>query len=89
VARHGGRPRQRAAHADYADWESARRPKLFLLARNGRLQRTVAVNLKQDWSPQQIAAWLKDQYPGNPEVWVSHETICRSLFVQARSALKK
>jgi IS30 family transposase len=53
------------------------------------LQRIVAVKLKQDWSPQQIAGWLKDEYPGNPEMWVSHETIYRSLFVQARGALKK
>jgi len=53
------------------------------------LQRRVAVKLKQDWSPQQIAGWLRDQYPGNPEMWVSHETIYRSLFVQARGALKK
>jgi IS30 family transposase len=89
VARHGGRPRYRAAQADDAAWESARRPKLCLLARNRRLQRVVAVKLKQDWSPQQIAGWLKDQYPGNPELWVSHETIYRSLFVQARGALKK
>jgi IS30 family transposase len=42
-----------------------------------------------DWAPQQIAGWLKDEYPKNPELWVSHETIYRSLFVQARGALKK
>jgi IS30 family transposase len=53
------------------------------------LQRIVAGKLKQDWSPQQIAGWLRDQYPGIPEMWVSHETIYRSLFVQARGALKK
>jgi IS30 family transposase len=53
------------------------------------LQRIVAAKLKQDWAPQQIAGWLKDEYPGNPELWVSHETIYRSLFVQARGALKK
>ena len=89
VARHGGRRCYRAAQADWAAWESARRPKLCLLARDRRLQRIVAVKLKQDWSPQQIAGWLKDQYPGNPEMRVSHETIYRSLFVQARGALKK
>jgi IS30 family transposase len=53
------------------------------------LQRIVAGKLKQDWSPQQIASWLRDQYPESPEMWVSHETIYRSLFVQARGALKK
>ena len=89
VARHGGRRRYRATEADWAAWESARRPKACLLARNRDLQRIVAVKLKQDWSPQQIAGWLRDQYPGNPEMWVSHETIYRSLFVQARGALKK
>ncbi len=89
VARHGGRGHYRAAQADWAAWESARRPKTCLLAINRDLQRIVAVKLKQDWSPQQIAGWLRDQYPGNPEMWVSHETIYRSLFVQARGALKK
>jgi IS30 family transposase len=89
VARHGGRRCYRAAQADWAAWELARRPKLCLLARDRQLQRIVAVKLKQDWSPQQITGWLKDQYPGNPEMRVSHETIYRSLFVQARGALKK
>jgi len=89
VARHGGRACYRAAQADWAAWESARRPKPCLLAQNRPLQRIVAVKLKQDWSPQQIAGWLKGQHPGNPEMWVSHETIYRSLFVQARGALKK
>lgn len=89
VSRHGGRGCYRAAEADKAAWESARRPKPCLLTSNRPLQRRVAVKLKQDWSPQQIAGWLRDQYPGNPEMWVSHETIYRSLFVQARGALKK
>jgi IS30 family transposase len=89
VSRHGGRALYRAAEADLAAWESARRPKLCLLAKNQDLQRIVAVKLKQDWAPQQIAGWLKDEYPKNPELWVSHETIYRSLFVQARGALKK
>ena len=89
VVRHGGRQFYRAAKADVGAWESARRPKLCLLAKNRELQRIVAVKLKQDWAPQQIAGWLKDEYPENPESWVSHETIYRSLFVQARGALKK
>jgi IS30 family transposase len=89
VVRHGGRRRYRAAQADAAAWESARRPKPCLLCKNRPLQRIVAVKLRQDWAPQQIAGWLKTQYPENPELWVSHETIYRSLFVQARGALKK
>jgi IS30 family transposase len=89
VSRHGGRELYRAAEADLAAWKSARRPKLCLLAKNQELQRLVAVKLKQDWAPQQIAGWLKDEYPENPGLWVSHETIYRSLFVQARGVLKK
>lgn len=89
VARHGGRMHYRAAQADWAAWESARRPKRCLLATSRALQRIVASKLKQDWSPQQIAGWLRGQHPDNPEMWVSHETIYRSLFVQARGALKK
>ena len=87
VSRHGGRELYRAAEADLAAWESALRPKLCLLARNRQLQRIVAVKLKQDWAPQQIAGWLKDEYPGNPELWVSHETIYRSLFVPSTPKL--
>jgi len=89
VSRHGGRELYRAAEADLAAWDSALRPKRCLLAKNRELQRIVAVKLKQDWAPQQIAGWLKDEYPGNSELWVSHETIYRSLFVQARGVLKK
>jgi IS30 family transposase len=89
VSRHGGRELYRAAEADLAAWDSALRPKLCVLAKNRHLQRIVAVKLKQDWAPQQIAGWLKDEYPRNPELWVPHETIYRSLFVQARGALKK
>jgi IS30 family transposase len=89
LARHGGRRAYRATEADRAAWESARRPKTCLLACNQPLQRLVAAKLQQDWSPQQIAGWLREQYPGNPERWVSHETIYRSLFIQARGALKR
>jgi IS30 family transposase len=89
VARHGGPKRYRAAHPDSQAWQSARRPKLCLLSQNQQLQRIVAVKLQQDWSPQQVAGWLRDHYPDHPEMWVSHETVYRSLFVQARGALKK
>jgi IS30 family transposase len=89
VARHGGRRSYRAAQADWEAWEASRRPKPCLLSQNKKLQRIVAVKLEQDWSPQQIAGWLREHYSGHPEMWVSHETIYRSLFVQARGALKK
>ena len=55
VARHGGREHYRAARADWAAWQSARRPKVCLLAMKRDLQRIVAVKLQQDWSPQQIS----------------------------------
>ena len=89
VHRHGGRGRYRAAEADLAAWDSARRPKLCLLSKSQQVQQLVAAKLKEDWAPQQIAGWLKTEYPKNPELWVSHETIYRSLFVQARGALKR
>ena len=86
VARHSGRPRYRASEADHQTWESALRPKVCLLAIHLRLQKIVASKLVLDWSPQQIFGWLKTQYPDDESMRVSHETICRSLFIQARGA---
>lgn len=60
-----------------------------MLARDRRLQRTVATKLSQQWSPEQIAGWLKRTYSDDETLWVSHETIYRSLFIQARDVLKK
>jgi IS30 family transposase len=89
VARHGGRPQYRATDADQKAWESALRPKSCLLATHSQLQEIVASKLVQDWSPQQISGWLKRQYPKDESLRVSHETIYRSLFIQARGALKQ
>ena len=89
VARHGGRDRYRATHADEAAWDAARRPQVCRLADSPRLRRLVARKLGQQWSPEQIAGWLKLQFPGNQALHVSHETIYRSLFIQARGLLKK
>ena len=89
VARHGGRPRYRASDADQQAWESALRPKACLLAIHIKLQEIVASKLVLDWSPQQISGWLKNQYPDDGSMRVSHETIYRSLFIQARGVLKK
>jgi IS30 family transposase len=89
VCRHGGRSRYRACHADQCAWDSALRPKPCALGVNRRLRDTVAGKLRLDWSPEQISAWLKVQYPEDPRLHVSHETIYRSLFVQARGVLKK
>lgn len=89
LARNGGRSAYRAAEADAAAWDRARRPKACRLATNGRLRYLVASKLAADWSPEQISGWLKEQFPADPGMRVSHETIYRTLFVQARGALKK
>jgi IS30 family transposase len=89
IAHHGGRPAYRAYDADQQAWNAALRPKRCLLAVNSELRDIVASKLVLDWSPEQIAGWLKAQYPNNESMRVSHETIYRSLFIQARGALKK
>ena len=89
VSRHGGRPAYRAHVADDRAWDSALRPKKCLLAVNHELGNIVASKLILDWSPEQISGWLKAQYPDDEGMHVSHETIYRSLFIQARGALKK
>ena len=89
VRRHGGRPEYRANEADDQAWKSALRPKPCLLAIHEKLQNIVASKLILDWSPEQISGWLKIQYPEDESMRVSHETIYRSLFIQARGVLKK
>ncbi len=89
VARHGGRPIYRAHGADEQAWESALRPKRCLLALHPRLREVVASKLILDWSPEQISGWLKTHYPDDKSMRVSHETIYRSLFIQARGVLKR
>jgi IS30 family transposase len=89
VTRHGGRAAYRAHDADRQAWRAALRPKRCLLATNRKLRDIVASKLILDWSPEQISGWLKIHYPSNESMRVSHETIYRSLFVQARGVLKK
>jgi IS30 family transposase len=89
VARHGGRLQYRASEADQQTWKSALRPKICLLASHRKLRLIVASKLILDWSPEQISGWLKRRYPSNESMRVSHETIYRSLFIQARGVLKK
>jgi IS30 family transposase len=88
LARHGGRRRYRAAEAERRAWERARRPQRCKLARNRRLASVVAGKLREDWSPEQIAGWLKERFGDDQTMRVSHETIYLTLFVQARGALK-
>ncbi|QZA79389.1 IS30 family transposase [Deefgea tanakiae] len=75
--------------ADQRAWDFATRPKQCRLATNSTLQSIVAEKLQLDWAPQQIAGWLKRQYPQNTDLQISHETIYRSLYIQARAVLKK
>ncbi len=89
LKRHGGREAYRASEADGRAWERARRPKRCRLASHARLRWRVAQKLALQWSPQQISGWLRREFPANQDMQLSHETIYKSLFVQARGVLKK
>ena len=89
IKRNGGRRRYRANNADEAAWERAERAKTCKLARHPALAHIVAEKLMSWWSPRQIAGWLKRTYPDDETMQVSHETIYKTLFIQARGALKK
>jgi IS30 family transposase len=89
VGRHGGRVQYRADAADRQAWADACRPKPCRRATRPRLRAAVAARLAEDWSPPQIAGWLRETCPDNPEMQVSHETIDLSVFVQSRGVLKR
>ena len=88
IVRNGGAGRYRAEAADKRAWKRALRPKLCRLAIYGQLRQAVARKLERSWSPEQIAGWLKRAYPTNEARRVSHETIYRSLYIQARGDRK-
>ena len=89
INRNGGYDRYRAANAEQVAWSRALRPKLCKLAGNKQLTRLVVKKLQLQWSPQQVAGWLKREYPDNEAYHVSHETIYKSLYIQSRGVLKK
>ncbi len=89
IRRHGGAHMYRAAEADTRAWTHSRRPKPCRLAISPMLQQIVASKLALEWSPEQVAGWLKLEFPDQDTMRVSHETIYRSLFIQARGVLKK
>ena len=89
VARNGGIRRYRAVKADKRAWKLALRPKPCKLVLQAPLRQAVVLKLETNWSPQQIAGWLKRTYPDCEDMHISHETIYKSLYVQARGALKK
>ena len=89
INRNGGQDSYRATQADMEAWRRAQRPKPCKLVERPGLARIVTAKLQTQWSPEQIAGWLKHTYPGDPSHYVSHETIYRSLYIQARGALKR
>jgi len=89
INRNGGYRQYRAAAADKRAWSEALRPKPCKLALHPCLRLAVERKLRHNWAPEQIAGWLKRRYRDNEAYHVSHETIYRSLFVQARGVLKK
>jgi IS30 family transposase len=89
INRNDGRIIYRATKADERAWTKARRPKASKLESTPQLRLIVARKLEHEWSPEQIAGWLKQKYPDDPCMQVSHETIYRSLFIQARGVLKQ
>lgn len=88
VARNGGNASYRAADAQRRAEENRRRPKVFKLEKDRRLHDAVAERLAADYSPQQVANRLAKEFPDDPEMRVSHETIYQTLFVQARGELR-
>lgn len=89
LQRNGGQQCYRASQADQMAWDRSCRPKSCKLVENRALAHIVADKLRLQWSPEQIAGWLKRTYPDDANSLVSHETIYRSLYIQARGALKK
>nr|WP_186116020.1 IS30 family transposase [Burkholderia gladioli] len=89
IARNGGTDHYRALEADERALQAALRPKCCLLEQNRRLRYAVERKLCREWSPEQVSGWLKNRYPDDEAMRVSHETIYRSLFVQTRGVLKK
>ena len=89
IKRNGDQESYRASQADQAAWDRTRRPKTCKLVENRTLAHIVAGKLQMQWAPEQIAGWLKQTYPDDENYKVSHETIYRSLYIQARGALKK
>ncbi|WP_136799483.1 IS30 family transposase [Desulfosediminicola ganghwensis] len=89
IKRHGGSQAYRAVNADKNAWDSARRPKPCKLGQSPTLLEVITDKILLQWSPEQISGWLKKTYPADDSMQISHETIYRSLFIQARGVLKK
>ena len=88
IRRNGGREEYRAVPADQHAWDMARRPKRCKLTALQQLAAVVSEKLQLDWSPEQIAGWLKRAFPISERYQVSHETIYRSLYIQGNILMK-
>jgi IS30 family transposase len=88
----GGRP-GRGGYAPMAAhrraWAQARRPKPTKLAACPLLRARVTADLERLWSPEQIATKLRVEFFDRPEMWVSHETIYKSIYIQGRGELRR
>ena len=89
VRANGGPNSYRPMDAHRAAYERSRRSRPTKLGRNPRLCARVVAEIEQLWSPEQIAWRLRADFPDNPEMWVSHETIYKSLYVQGRGELRR
>lgn len=89
IKRNGGKNSYRAHQAENKAWQNAKRPKLCQLATNTILRDIIAEKIALKWSPEQISNWLKQMYPTEKSMWISHETIYKSWFIQSRGVLKK
>ena len=89
IDRCGGRRRYRAHAAEREALRRSRRPRATKLELCPELRRVVEARLGENHSPEQIAGWLRVRYPDNEAMQVSHETIYRALYVQARGTLKR
>jgi len=89
VNANGGRDAYRAGRADRRATCRSRRPKPAKLVAQPQLGAAVTELLKLFWSPEQVAGFLREWFVDEPQMWVSHETIYQSLFVQGRGALRK
>ena len=87
INKNGGAGKYRATTADASAWKNAKRPKLFKLDIAPLLKKVVIEKLELKWSPEQISGWLRIKYPQNPEMWISHETIYKSLYIRSRNLL--
>jgi IS30 family transposase len=89
ISRNGGIDKYRAGDAEKAAFKRSKRPKALLLVENAELRCMVSKLLEADWSPEQIAGWLKVHSSDGKTMCVSHETIYKSLFIQTRGVLRE